>query len=162
MIRELLEKLFSKGVYVSLKLVNGSEDVFKKYIEDNVPELTPSPDPHLTLIYSKQKFDGEVKISDYEVTGEVKGFSIFGQNGDKVLVAEIESNDIKDRNKKLVDDYDFISDFDEYKPHITLAYDVPDDFNISVLPKFPQPLTFGKESASELELNWVKNAKKTK
>ena len=144
---------------MSLKLVNGSEDVFKKYLEDNVPELTPSRDPHLTLIYSKKKFDGEVKTVEYEVTGVVKGFAIFGQKGERALVAEIDSNDIKDRNEKLVDDYGFISDFDEYKPHITLAYDLPDNFDLSKLPKFPQPLTFGKESVSELELNWVKKAK---
>jgi 2'-5' RNA ligase len=159
MIRQILEKLFAKGVYISLKPVNGSSVVFKKYIRDNVPELTPTPDPHLTLIYSKKKFDGTVKVQNYEATGTVKGFSIFGQNGDRALVAEIESKDIMDRNAKLVKDYGFISDFDEYKPHITLAYDVPEDFDVNSLPKFPQPLTFGEETVGEVELDWVKKNK---
>jgi len=156
MIRELLEKLFSKGVYMSLKLVNGSEATFKKYIKDNVPELTPTPDPHLTLIYSKKKFDDEVILTKTEYSGVVKGFAVFGQGDDRALVAEIESSEIVERNNILVTEYGFISDFEEYKPHITLAYDIPEDFDINSLPEFTHPLTFGEESISELELDWAK------
>jgi 2'-5' RNA ligase len=157
MIREAIkivkEKLYEKGVYMSLKLVNGSDEVFKKYIEENLSEYKPTPDPHLTLIYSKKPFDGEIKTVDYEATGIITKFSLFGDK-EKALVAEIDSNDIKDRNRTLVEKYGFISDFDEYRPHITLVYGIEEDFDLSSLPKFPSPLTFGKETVEELDLSW--------
>ena len=155
-IQKAFEKLYEKGVYISVEPVNGSLDVFEKYIKENLSGYESTPRPHLTLIYSKKKFDGEIKTSDYEVTGIVKKFSIFGQD-EKALVAEIDCQDLVDRNEKLVKKYGFVSDFDEYKPHITLVYGIEEDFDLSTLPKFPQPLTFGNEKVEELDLDWGKN-----
>jgi len=161
MIREIIqiiqEKLY-KGVYMSLKPVNGSKEVFEQYIKENLSGYEATPDPHLTLIYSKKPFDGEIKTEEYEASGDVKGFAIFGKE-EKALVAEINSNDIVDRNKTLVEKYGFVSDFDEYKPHITLVYGIEEDFDLETLPEFPQELIFGKETAEELDLNWSENNK---
>lgn len=154
----VLEKQY-KGVYVSLKPVNGSLEIFNEYIEANLKGYKTTPDPHLTLIYSKKPFDGEIKVEDYEAGGLVKGFSIFGTE-EKALVAEIESSDLIDRNATLVKKYGFISDFGEYKPHITLVYGIEEDFDLGTLPKFPQELIFGEETATELDLNWQENNKK--
>jgi len=138
---------------MSLKLVNGSEEVFKEYCETYLPDLKHTPDPHLTLIYSKKPFDGEIKTEDYIASGIVKGYNVFGQTGERALVAEIGSEDIVERNRVLVEKYGFISDFDEFKPHITLAYDIPEDFDFSDLPEFPEPLYFGNETVEDLKLD---------
>ena len=156
MIREILEKLFENGVFISLMLSEESKPSFLQFMKDNIPEAEPNPDPHITLIYSKKKFDGDVKIEEYSVEGNVKGFSIFGQRGERILVAEIDSEVIKNRNKNLVSEYGFISDFDEFKPHITLTYKMPEDFDIKTLPDFDTPLVFDRESVKELDLDWLK------
>ena len=134
----IMEKLHRTGVYVSVKLAKESMKDFNDYLEKNLPDYNHTPEPHLTLIYSKKEFNGEVETKDYTVEAKFKSFSVFGKE-EKALVAELTSEELVNRNKELVDEYDFISDFDPYKPHITLAYDVG-DFDVSTLP--PINMTF--------------------
>ena len=151
----IMEKLHSKGVYVSVKLTEESKKPFNDYLKKNLPDYNHTPDPHLTLIYSKKEFNGEVATKDYIVEAKFKSFSVFGKE-EKALVAELTSKELTDRNKELVDEYDFISDFDPYKPHITLAYDVG-DFDVSTLPPINMTFKFDSETSSELNLDWNKD-----
>ena len=66
---------------------------------------------------------------------------------------EIDSPDLEKRNKILTDKYDFISDYNEYKSHITLSYNSTLDIN--ALPPFDFGLEFVDESVEQLEVDWV-------
>jgi hypothetical protein len=48
-------------------------------------------------------------------------------------------------------------DFNTYQPHITLSYDVGEDFDVNLLPIYNGPLEFDVEYIEPLQLDWSDN-----
>jgi len=151
---KLFEKNYKDGVYISLKLADKSKKYFNSYLKKYLSDYTIVTEPHLTLIFSKKPFEGDIKTKDYVVKGSVKQFNLF----DNILVAEIDSGIIKKRNKELTKKYNFVSDFKDYKPHISLAYNFTGDLND--LPPM-EDLYFDSETVEELDLSWDKKLKES-
>lgn len=56
-----------------------------------------------------------------------QGYHIFeGKNGKNILVILLDSEDATNRHQKLMKQHDATYYFPEYKPHITLSYDIED------------------------------------
>jgi 2'-5' RNA ligase len=47
---------------------------------------------------------------------------VFEQDDYEVLVAEVEDNKFLTKTNESLKDLDFRNDYDDYKPHITIAY----------------------------------------
>jgi len=157
MIKSIIEKIvdYNVGVYISVKITPESKILFDKYVKQYLGDFEPNPEPHLTLIYSKKSFKGIIKNKPYTVSCKFKKFSIFGKT-EMALVAELSSDELVKRNSELVKQYGFVSDFDEYKPHLTLVYDIPEDFEIESLPEIDFELSFNNETIEQLDMEWNK------
>lgn len=154
--------LYPGGVYISVQMAEESVIHIKEYMAKYLPGKDgPEEDYfHSTLIYSKQQEDRIVEVKEYTAMANVKHFSKFGEK-QEVLVCEIESPILIDRNTELVEEYGFISDFEEYKPHFTLTYDAS-DVDINSLPPIDFIIKFENETVSPLDTDWSSKTKEDK
>lgn len=143
---------YPTGVYIALEMVEESMIAVKEYMEEYLPDIEFNDEQHCTLIYSKKPYVDEIIPGEYQATSTFDRFSKFGENED-VLVVEINSEAILDRNKALVGEYDFISDYDEYKPHFTLSYDAK-DIDVNSLPAIDFAIHFDNETVAPLDEDW--------
>lgn len=133
------------GVYMALKLSKYSERELKKFCEILDDDLDENL--HCTLIYSDKPFIGKIEVKDYSIIVKPKKFSLFGENGD-ILVLEVESSELMNRNRELMQQYGFIQDW-EYNPHITLVTSFSGDIESLELPIFD--IVLEKEYLEELK-----------
>lgn len=119
------------GVYMALKLSKYSERELKEFCE---PLYDLDENLHCTLIYSNKPFIGKIEVKDYSIIVKPKKFSLFGENND-ILVLEVESSELMNRNRELMQQYGFIQDWG-YNPHITLVTNFIGDIKSLELPIF--------------------------
>jgi len=145
-----------KGTYASVKYDEHSTEQLYQFCKDNnIPKPLRRDKYHSTLIYSSNhlpEFKAQSKVRWY---ANPIGFETWAStsNSDKVtqcLVMRIECKELTDRFNYIMDNYDAIYDFDEYKPHITLSYDVGDDFEIDDLKYTGDPLVITSEHTEDL------------
>lgn len=149
------EVMYPKGVYMCVDMVEESTIALKSYMEKYIPDLEHNEEQHCTLVYSKKEQKEEIETKEYQAIGTFVKFSKFGPEGN-VLVAEIECDMLVDRNDELVEEYEFISDYDEYKPHFTLSYNA-EKVDVNSLPPLDFAIYFDNETASELDENWAED-----
>lgn len=118
------------GVYMALKLSDYSDRALKEFqeLDGELENL------HCTLIYSDKPFIGKIEVKEYSIIVKPKKFSLFGENND-ILVLEVESRELMNRNRELIQQYGFIQDW-AYSPHITLVANFSGDVESLVLPSF--------------------------
>ena len=149
------EIFYPEGVYISVKLSEETEALVKEYQEKYLKgqDIVDINSLHCTLIYSKQPEVNEIEPAEYTAVGTFQEFNLFGEKSD-TLVAEINSFDLLRRNEILTQEYKFISDFDEYKSHVTLAYGV-ENIDINSLPPMDFGFVFENETVEQLDLDWA-------
>jgi len=143
---------YPDGVYISVKMKEESIIAMEEYCSKYLPGLKINEEWHSTLIYSQKEQKEEIIPESYSATCTVLHFSKFGQDGE-TLVAELDAPTLIERNKALVEEYGFISDFDEYKPHTTLVYDAQ-DVDINSLPEIDFAIHFDSEEVELLNTDW--------
>lgn len=133
------------GIYIAVKYSNNTEkallDIQDKYDLPNV-----NTDFHTTLIYSKV---GGIPIpEDYDSSEhtnlvETDVYSeIWNTKDGRTLVLLFPHTYLEEKHKMLMDKYGYNFDYDEYKPHITLSYDIG-DLDISINEQIPMEITNG-------------------
>lgn len=131
------------GLYVGVRYDAESVEKVKAYQhKNNIPNPLDTRDFHSTVIHSKTADD------QYECAGELSDkweatpakcekwkTRSLDDNGNPIhcLVMKLESADLANRHKELMESLDLTYDFDEYKPHITLSYEVPASFDMDTL-----------------------------
>lgn len=151
------------GSFAGLKFSTDTQTALKEYIEKNeIPNPLNTNKIHSTLLYSKKY------LPDYKPAGKLDKswfgspthFSIFKSNkktggtGSNCLVLEYKCSEQSSRFDELMEKHAATYDFDEYKPHITLSYDVG-DLDYKKLPKFSKQLEIVEEYGENLNLNWA-------
>lgn len=151
------------GTYIAVrfskKTQNDLKDLAKALGIDNV---VPREKMHCTIVYSRKPF------KDFEVHGKIDPpwegtptkLEIFPtQSGARALVLRFDCQKMKDRHEYFEKEYGATYDYDEYKIHATLSYDVgqdwqiPKDFDIS---KYVETIEIDHEYYEPLNLDWVK------
>lgn len=127
-------------------------------ITKGVPHRLSKGELHITLIYSKTpiSFKARGKL-DPPIEIRPKHYSIFTTvEGENCLVLEIESEAIVARHNEIMSDTGASYDHPDFKPHISLSYDVGEDFDLDSLPKLDDmdPFYANAEYASKLDVNW--------
>jgi hypothetical protein len=140
------------GVYISVKLSEETEELVKEYQNKYLKGQDINEELHCTLIYSKKPHVDEIEPAEYTAVGTFKEFNLFGEDKD-TLVVEINSQDLLRRNEELVKEHKFISDFDEYKSHVTLSYGIT-DIDLNSLPPIEFAFKFQDETVEQLDINW--------
>ncbi len=158
MLREILERKtvpinYPEGVYIAVDMTEESSSLLIQYMNDYLPGIKPVDGFHCTIIFSKKPMKGLIQTEEYQTEATFKHFSKFGEDKE-VLVAEITSPYLSQRNKILTDRYNFISDFEEYKIHFSLSYEAK-DVNLASLPPIDFPITFENETAEQLDTDYI-------
>jgi len=149
------------GTFAALKFSAKTKKMIQEYIkENNIPNPIATDKIHSTLLYSRNYLPDYEPLGKFEKAwiGKPKHFSIFGldpENSKNCLVLEYECAEQSKRFKYLMKVHDATYDFDEYKPHITISYDIGDldSFEHEKLPKIEEPLEIVEEFGEDLELD---------
>jgi 2'-5' RNA ligase len=138
------------GTYVALVADKATQDRISQFQTDIGIEDGVSGDKlHTTLIYSRRIHDDMVAQPSEVYTARHKGYALFGQEK-KALVMLLDAPEVCARHEQLMKDHDATYDFSEYQPHITLSYDVPEDFDVSKLPTFEGDIVMTGEYKEDL------------
>lgn len=141
--------VYPNWVYIAMHLTKDTEDKIKEYISANIPELKMNEDLHSTLAYSKKKREKMINRGNDRMKWKFKKFSKFWED-ENSLVIELDSEDMKNRSKKLASDYELISDYDEYSPHITISYEGK-EIDIESLPACDIDFEFEHEFIEDID-----------
>lgn len=134
----LFEGKKPSGTYACYHFAPKSLKALREWAKKNeIPNRVPHEKMHCTLLFSKKH------CPDYEPKGELdppievkpKHLTVFDSRdrGKKVLVVELDAPEFTKRHKELMKEHGATYDFPEYKPHVTLSYDMG-DLDIDTLP----------------------------
>lgn len=147
------------GTYVSMDLLEQTKDLMDHFVEMNLglTERVDKSSYHITIIYSRapvpsaEKYAGSMAVTSASVTG----YEIFPTKSDgKCLVMRLEFPFANLLNKQLTAE-GAMSDYDSYKPHMTIAYNITQDIDPNTLPLPQFPLYFGKVKVAALDPEFV-------
>lgn len=143
------------GTYVAMALSDESKDLIDHFVEMNLglTERVDKSTYHITIIYSRSpvpsaeqyagtKSDTEARISGYEVFPT--------KNDGKCLVMRLDFPFANLLNKQLTAQ-GATSDYDQYKPHMTIAYDIKQEIDPHTLPVPQFPLYFKEVTVEPLD-----------
>lgn len=137
------------GTYVAVKFSKDSCNTLKSIAKDlSVPNVIPREKMHCTIMYSKVKnedIEGDDSLNSVEFDppklAHMTAFDIFpSQDGNNCLVVLLDSQYLNGRFEYFRDEHGLVSDYDEFKPHVTLSYNAgefnPDDVAEDYLSKY--------------------------
>lgn len=152
------------GTYVSMNLDDQSRQLLDNFVEMNLG-LTERVDPstyHITVCYSRTPVPTAEFIEglETETDASVIGYEVFPTKNDgKCLVMRLKFTFAEFLNKRLSDE-GATSDYPEYKPHLTIAYDMNQEIDPETLPIPQFPLTFGPVKVAPLDPQFTPENKK--
>ena len=140
-LKELLNENKTEGLYVAVKFSDECVDRILDYCDSvNIPNVLNRSDFHSTLAYSRKPVPDFSPESEIDVVGKPKGFEIwpsepnaFKKEKTYCLVMKFDCDYMTNRFNEIMS-MGATYDYDKYQPHITLSYDVGEDFDTSVLP----------------------------
>lgn len=159
---EFLKEQDSKGTYVSARLTQESkDDLYKWAASSGIPNTIMPDEYHVTVCYSRKWFDPGYKSKNVSLSGNVIGYDLFkNSNGTTAFVLKLKSQELIDYHNSYRNDYGATHDYPEYIPHLTISYDVPNNFKS---PKTPiLTIRFDKLVVEELDLDWISKVKTIK
>lgn len=153
------EQVEQKGTYAAVTFDDDSNNMLTQFCQDNnIPN--PVTDFHSTVVYSRNFIPEYPELGNIDPpwSAQPVGYEVWpsGPNAFKndttyCLVLRIECPELIERFNHIMENYDATYDYDEYKPHISLSYDVGEDFDPSSLP-YPNAINVVKEYSEELKL----------
>ncbi|HUW43145.1 MAG TPA: 2'-5' RNA ligase family protein, partial [Thermoplasmata archaeon] len=80
-------------------------------------------DPHVTVLFGLHT-DDHLDVMPFirGTTIKLKDLSIFETDDGDVLKVDVESEGLTDMNRKLREELEYTNKYDDYKPHVTIAY----------------------------------------
>ncbi len=126
------------GTYVSMDLSQGCKDILDHFVEMNLglSERVDKSTYHITIIYSRAPVPSAEQYagSTTDIEATVSGYEVFPTKNDgKCLVMRLDFPFANLLNKQLTAQ-GAISDYDTYKPHMTIAYDIKQEIDPETLP----------------------------
>jgi 2'-5' RNA ligase len=121
----------SSGTYLAVQPSGPSRIAIERLVREMGLQDAEKPmQYHTTVIYSTKPCPEMMNAHiPLPIWGEARKFEIFepAKEGKKpALVLLVESPELMKLNKELMETYGAISNFPEYKPHITLTFDPPE------------------------------------
>jgi 2'-5' RNA ligase len=127
------------GTYVSLEMSESSRKLLDNFVKMNLgleERVNPST-YHITVIYSRTPVPTAENYEEHALLpthAMITGYEVFPTKHDgKCLVMRINCPYATHLNSLLTKE-GATSDYSEYKPHVTLAYDITQEINPDTLP----------------------------
>lgn len=135
------------GTYASLKVLDPSAARLYEYIKKNkLPQGYEDRQAlHCTLLWSRRECPDMFPEFDVVHRARPTGLHVFHSEGKKRLVLLLDAPTVVERHKTLMREHNATYDFEEYHPHVTIAYDIG-DFEWWRLPPFHHDIILGDEN----------------
>lgn len=147
-----------KGTYAGYRYTEESVDRVKNYIAENaIPNANEKI--HTTLLYSRKYLPNYIPLGMLSEPIEAKPAGLEAWDtcdGKRALVLITISPEMVARHNALMKEHDAMYDYDKFKTHVTLSYDIG-DMDITNLPPFEHSLFANEEYYEELDLDWANN-----
>lgn len=146
------------GTYVSFQMDEQTRALLDRFVEMNLglAERVSASTYHITVIYSRTPVPtAEDYSGNSTAVASPVAYEVFQtKDAGKCLVLRINSTEASALNNQLTK-MGATSDYDEYKPHVTLAYnaEMPEDLSVLPLPQFP--LVFDRIEVEALDPVYV-------
>lgn len=142
------------GTYVALEMDEHSRDLLDNFAHMNLglTERIAKDQYHCTIIYSRTPVPyAETLYRSTTAIGRAEGYDVFKtKDGGKCLVLRVNIPEAMYLNS-LLNQNGATSDYDSYKPHVTLCYDYKGDEDVSKLPVPPFALSFDSLTVDPLD-----------
>lgn len=116
----LLEKAFGK-TWDKIQSLIEEEDIYKEG-----DKFGRELEPHVTVLFGFDNGTDVEKIKSYigsdKLSLELNKIDFFDNEKFDVLKFQIKSDDLEGLNALLRDNFNYTNDYDEYHPHLTIAY----------------------------------------
>lgn len=145
----------STGTYVAVKPTQQSQTAIVAYMSaSNIPNPIAARDLHVTVTYSRVELPSlKATPATYEAIAD--GLEIWDTKTGRCLVIVLDSQSLQQRHSDIRKNHGATHDFDSYKPHIALSYDVG-TVELEGLPPLPMSckhLRFSNEYVEPLDLD---------
>lgn len=143
------------GTYVSMDLTHESMELLDNFVEMNLG-LTERVNPstyHITVIYSRTPVPSAEQYIGYggDQPAKVIGYEVFPtKDSGKCLVMRLHCPFAEHLNAQLTKE-GATSDYDSYKPHLTIAYNTTQEIDPNTLPVPQFELKFDKVKVAPLD-----------
>jgi len=158
-----ITELGKDGTYIAVNFSRKTQNDLKALaVALEVDNPLPRSKMHCTIVYSRKPF------KDFTIHGKMKEpwigtptkLEIFPtQSGKRALVLRFECKEMVDRHEYFNKEYGAQYDYDEYKVHATLSYDVGDDWEIPKdfrFKEYVEKIEVSEEYYEPLNLDWAK------
>lgn len=143
------------GTYVGVRFTPETIEGLAKFQKDHdVPNPLDPEKFHTTVVYSREPVEWTPQVDLTDVDVSATGFEVFDtRDGQKCLVLRLESEFLQDRFDSAIE-AGATHDFPDYKPHITLSYDIG-HFEVKKLPTPDVAIVLDHEYVEPLKDKWV-------
>lgn len=156
--KEFLLESSPMGTYSGMRPSLQTNENISKFIEmNNIPNAVPSEKLHTTLLFSRIPCPEYVPLGKISpaIVAKPAALEVWDtKNSKRALVLKLESPELTARHKALMAAHNASYDYAEYKPHITLSYDVGSTFDASNFTTPDFDLEFNVEYYEPLNLSW--------
>lgn len=154
------------GTYVALEMSQESKDLLDNFVEMNLglTERVDKKTYHITVIYSRSPVPSAEQLlhmnTSIPVEAQPTGYEIFPTKNDGFcLVMRVICPYATRINSQLTRE-GATSDYDQYKAHITIAYDIKEKIDVNTLPVPQFQLVFDQLKVEPLDPQFTpENAK---
>lgn len=156
----------NKGTYAGVHFSDTTNKKLAAYCQHNrIPNAIPIEQFHTTILFSRKHLPDYVPLGKCTTPIQCTptGFTIWTSNtGDgpitNCLILLYDCPYLIERHNQLMQSHDATYDYDKYIPHVTLSYNIGDNFDISKLSDIKQDipvLIIDHEYGHDLNLNWA-------
>ncbi len=164
-LKTLTEKK-SKGTYAGVRFSDDTAKRIKAFAEENeIPQPVPVNKLHTTVLYSRKYLPNYKAPGEYDspLVGNPTKFDVWESQPDEdgktsnCLVLNYDCPELVTRHKKLMDEHEAEFDFDKFKTHITLSYNIGDMDISNLKPADVGDINIASEYQEELNFDWAKD-----
>lgn len=151
-----------RGTFYAAKPTDETREAILDFLSDNkIPNPLKSELIHCTICYSRV-WCAERALGDIDPhwKGNFETYNVWQTSSDSdsdepgtCLTMSFICPEMTDRHMHLRK-HGATHDYPEYKPHVTLSYEVPEDYNHIVLPIYGGPLHFNHEFSEPLNVKF--------
>jgi 2'-5' RNA ligase len=141
-----------KGTYVGLRVLDPANMALYAHCQaNNIPVKQSEFERrlHVTLIYSRKRCPKLFADPGHKFEATVKGYDIFGQGNERILVALLNAPSVSARHLMLMAKHNATYDFPVYLPHITLCHNFTG--NVEDITPINFPIILGAEYMEDLD-----------
>lgn len=140
---------FTGTLYTCRPVVNADE-VIAWAKSQGFATVTDPADMHVTVAYSKAQLDWPPPRNTHIVMNTLPGYAL-ERLGDKGAVVMCFKSPLLAARWQALREAGASWDHEGYKPHVTLSYNVPADFDLAGVAPYAGPLILGPEKMSEVK-----------